>query len=567
MHRNSIRVWGLAAALAVCGIQVSTSAQAPVGGNQPSTQTAPIRRLTVDEVVQLAVQNNLGIQVARINPQLEDLNVALARANWIPSFNTTVQQSNTDTPNSGFLSGAGGATKTTDGRMASTVGLAQTLPWGGNYTVGWDSSRRTTNSFLTSLSPQLQSSLSLQYQQPLLRGFGIDAIRQQLLVSYKNRDIADIQLRQSVATTTRTVRNAYWDLAYAIAFLQVQQQTLDLANESLRNTRARVEIGTTPPIDIVEAEAEVAQREEAVIVAQTQIETAQDTLRALVFDPQTPNFWTQRIEPTDLPTFQPTVIDVDGAVRNALDRRTDLQQSKRSLEATDVNIKYLHNQTLPDVTAQVNYGLTGLGGTPKATTPILPGDTSGTILARGFGSVLNDLFANAFPNWTAALTIRYPLGTSPQEASLARARLQYSQTQTQIRNQQLQAVTQVRQAARSAQTNRKRVDTTRVSRELAERRLDAEQRKFAAGTSTNFLVFQAQRDLAQARNNELRAILDYQQSVVDFETVQQVPLSGASTTPTGGASTTGTSTTGATTGSTTGSTTGTTTSASSTTGR
>ena len=205
MHRTRIRAWGLAAALAVCGTQVSTSAQAPVAGQQ-SSQDTPIRRLTVDEVVRLAIQNNLGIQVARINPQIEDLNVALARANWVPSFNTTVQQSNTDTPNSGFLSGAGGATKTIDGRVASTIGLAQTLPWGGNYTVGWDSSRRTTNSFLTSLSPQLQSSLSFQYQQPLLRGFGIDGIRQQLLVSYKNRDIADIQLRQSIATTLQRRR-------------------------------------------------------------------------------------------------------------------------------------------------------------------------------------------------------------------------------------------------------------------------------------------------------------------------------------------------------------------------
>ena len=123
-----------------------------------------------------------------------------------------------------------------------------------------------------------------------------------------------------------------------------------------------------------------------------------------------------------------------------------------------------------------------------------------------------------------SVNFSYPIGTSQQQTSLARARLQHSKTETQLKNSELQVVTQVRQVARDLLANQQRVQTTRVSRELAERRLDAEQRKFAAGTSTNFLVFQAQREVAVARNNELRAILDYYQSTVDLETVQEVPL-------------------------------------------
>src|ERR1043166_2923971 len=142
---------------------------------------------------------------------------------------------------------------------------------GGNYSVGWDSTRQTTDNVLNSFSPQLRSSMSFAFTQPLLRGFAIDSTRQQLQVSQKNREIADVQLRQTLASTTRTVRNAYWDLAYANAFLQVQQQTLELAQQSLRDTRARVEIGTTPPIDIVQAEAEGATRGEAVIIAARRI--------------------------------------------------------------------------------------------------------------------------------------------------------------------------------------------------------------------------------------------------------------------------------------------------------
>jgi outer membrane protein TolC len=303
----------------------------------------------------------------------------------------------------------------------------------------------------------------------------------------------------------------------------VQRQSLELAQESLRNTRARVEIGTTPPIDIVEAEAEVALRQEAAILAEAQIRSSEDTLRALIFDPDTPDFWTLRIEPADLPPFQPVNVDVDMAMRNALDRRTDLQQTRKNLEGSDINIRFYQNETLPDVTASIDYGLTGLGGTQFLRGEGFPGPVIGQT-QRSFGSVLGDLFGNQFPNWTVSLNVSYPLGATQPEADLARARLQYSQSATQLKNQQLQVMTQVREAARQVQTNQQRVETTRASRQLAERRLDAEQRKFTAGTSTSFFVFQAQRDLAQARNNELRAILDYNRSVVDLETVQEAPL-------------------------------------------
>jgi outer membrane protein TolC len=263
-----------------------------------------------------------------------------------------------------------------------------------------------------------------------------------------------------------------------------------------------------------------------VILAEAQIATAEDTLRALVYNPSTPDFWTIRIEPSDLPPFQPAAVDVDSAVRNALARRTDLDQARKTLDANDVSIRYLRNQTLPEVNARIDYGLSGLGGTQFVRAPsssLTPGEVIG-LSRRSFGSVLTDLLSNDFPTWTASLNISYPLGTSQQEANLARVRLQQSRAQTQIRNQELQVAMQVRETARQVVTNQQRVQTTRSSREFAERRLDAEQRKFAAGTSTSFFVFQAQRDLALARNNELRAILDYNQSRVDLETVQDVPL-------------------------------------------
>ena len=492
-----------------------------------AASTAPqVRRLTVEEAVRLALENNLGIHIARFEPRVQDLSVAQAQAGWFPSLTNSFQTNNQDSPNNSFLAGAQGLKTSTD-RVLNNTGIQKNTRRGGTYALGWDTSRLTTNSSFTTFSPQIQSSVSFSATQPLLRDFSIDSLRQQLQVSVKNREISDVQLRQTLATTLRSVRNAYWNLAYAAASLQVQQQSLDLAQESLRNTRARVEIGTTPPIDIVESESEVSLREEAVILAEAQIASAEDTLRTLVYDPAMPDFWTIRIEAVDRPPFQPAQVDIDAAVRNALDRRTDVQQSRKSLEVTDINIRFFRNQALPSVVANFDYGLSGLGGTQlvRGLGPFGPGSGEVTGQAqRGFGSVLGDIFTNDFPNWTASLNISYPIGPTPADASLARARLQYSQSQAQLRNQELQVTTQVREQGRQVLTNQKRVDTTRTSRSLAERRLEAEQRKLAAGTSTNFFVFQAQRDLAQARNNELRAILDFTQSVVDLETVQEVPI-------------------------------------------
>ena len=155
------------------------------------------------------------------------------------------------------------------------------------------------------------------------------------------------------------------------------------------------------------------------------------------------------------------------------------------------------------------------------------GTTTRSVLAeRGLGSVVGDIFSNKYPTWTVGLSLSYPIGTSTQDAAYARARLQRDQADVQLQNLQLQVGTQVRDAARQVVTNQKRVDSARAARDLAEQRLAAEEKKFAAGVQVNFFVFQAQRDLAQARTNELRAVADYTKSLVDYEAVQVTALTG-----------------------------------------
>lgn len=487
----------------------------------------PVRRMSIDDAVATAIEQNLDLQVQRYNPQLQDASITQFKAAYTPNFVSTVSTSDSTQPSTSVLSGA--ATGITNSQTLFNFGVSSLTNWyGGSYDVRWNNGRNTTNNQFSTFNPQLNASLNATYSQPLLRNFKIDGARQQLLVSQKNKEISDVQLQQSISVTVRNVRNAYYDLMYAIGNLTVQNQSLELAQQSLKDNRARVEIGTMAPLDIVQAEAEVATREESVILAEAAIERAQDTLRALVFNPTGTDFWTVRIEPTDSVTFQPTAVDVEGAVKTALGQRTDVVAARKNLEINDVNIRYFKNQSMPDVTASVNYNARATGGSQvtRGRDPVtgFPNDQILSSVEKSYFSTLGDTFAGDFPGWSLQVDIAYPIGTSSQEAQLARARLQNTQAERQIQSLELQVSTQVREYGRQVQTNAKRVDATRSSRVLAERRLEAEEKKYQAGMTSSFFVLQAQRDLNLARNSELLALVEYAKSVVNYTAVQQSPL-------------------------------------------
>jgi outer membrane protein len=505
----------------------AVQAAAAQAATQPAAES--VRRLSIDDALKLALEQNLGIRIQRIDPQIQDVGIAQARSFWAPNLQTNFSKnSQTQQPTSSL---AGGATNILNSNVNTALGVNQTLPWGAQYAATWNSSRFTTTNQFQSFSPQIGSNLNLQYSQPLLRNFEIDQIRQQVANSKKSRELSDIQLQGVITQTLRNVRNAYWDLSYSINNLKAQQESLALSQQSLRDNQKRVEIGTMAPIDIVQAQAEVASNEERVIVAEANIKAAQDNLRALILDPGSADFWTVSFEPTDAPAFTAQAIDVDAAIRNALDKRSDLASAKNSLEQSDINIKYYRNQIKPDVNANVTYISTAAGGvllSPVDFAAIAAGQAvnRSIVSQRGFGSVLGDVFQSQYPNWTVGVTVGYPIGSNVAQANLARVRLQYDQAQTQLKNMQMQVATQVRNAARNVQTNQQRVASARASRELQEKKLEAEEKKMAAGMGQTFFVFQAQRDLSLARTAEIQAISDYNKSLVDFEAVQLVPLGG-----------------------------------------
>jgi outer membrane protein TolC len=480
--------------------------------------------LKLEEAVALALERNLDIAVERLNPQFYDFTIAAFRAIYRPVVTSTIGQNNiTQLPTTQLV---GGAAVQQD-QTTFNFGGGQQLPWGGgSLNVTFNNRRQDSTSSFNTFNPQFNSGLSAFFAQPLLRNFRTDLTRTQLRVSLINRNISELQLKTVVTNTLASVRNAYWDYVYTVDLLNVQQRSLELARKLLEDNRVRVEVGTLAPIDVVQAEAEVANRQQEIAQVEAQMKTAELVLKRLIVSGTDDPRWKSRLNPVDRPAFERTVIDLEGALQAALTRRLDLAQSRQTLAANELNVKYLANQKLPAVDLVASYGLQGIGGPRYVRDESLGGEITGTI-PGGYADALRLLRSRDYPQWNAAVTISYPLGTSPAAASYARARVTMRQTEAQIKALELQIATEITNAASQMQSNITRVEAATAAREFAQKRLEAETSKFEVGLSTNFFVVQAQRDLAEAENSELRARLDYQKSKVEFERSQDSSLSNA----------------------------------------
>jgi outer membrane protein TolC len=319
------------------------------------------------------------------------------------------------------------------------------------------------------------------------------------------------------------VRNAYFELLYSIQAVEVAGGSLTLAEKLVEDNRARVEVGTMAPLDVVQAEAETASRRQAMAQAEATWRTAELTLKRLIVNGTDDPLWRASINPTDRPTFAPEPLDVEDAVRKALVARTDLEQARKTLDSNDFTLRFLRNQTLPALDLTANYGASGLGGTQFIRQGTGLGSTVVGTIPGGYGNALSTLTARDYPTWNVALNLTYPIGGSAAEATYARARVQRNQTAAQLRALELQVATDVTNAALQVENGLKRYEASTVARSLAQTRLEAEQSRFDVGLSTNFFVVQAQRDLSTAQNSELRALLDYRRALVDYQRAQEAP--------------------------------------------
>jgi len=479
---------------------------------EPAPADPNAQRLTLQNAIEMAIENNLDVLVSRLDTEVRAAGIVSAEGVYQPFFSAAFNTFESSSPAQTQLVGA---QTLTSARSNYNFTWQQQIATGGNYNVQWLNLRSTTNSAFAGFNPLYDTGLSASITQPLMANFGTDQNKQQITLAQNNERISRRQFEVQVMNTVRDVEFAYWDLVFAIRDLEVAQTSLELAQDLLRNNRIQVEVGTMAPIDVLEAEAEVAAREETVILAEEAIRITEDILKRLINDPTSSEFWDQSYNPTDQPTISTVEIDIDESVRTALTRRPVLDQSRVELETRNYNLRFSENQLKPQVDVVGSLVFNGIGGT-QLVREGFAGEPS-LIIPGGYGDAIDQVFGGDFRDWSLGLNVSYPLGNSQARAQHAQAQVAERQQQALINSNELLIAQEVRTAARAVQTNRKRIDATRVARDLATRRLEAEQKKFEVGMSTSFLIVQAQRDLSQAAANELRALIDFVKAIAAFE--------------------------------------------------
>ena len=489
----------------------------------PPPAPGTVAELTLDAAVERALDRNLDIAVERLNPQTFDFSIAAIQANYRPTFSSNFGlRSQSAFPRSQTA----GADMLVTETLTGNTGLTQNILWGGgSFAVGFNNNRQAQSDAFATRNPAINTSFSASYVQPLLRNFKIDGTRASLRITQLNQQMSETTLRATVTRTLTNVRNAYWDLVYSIQAAEVAERSLALATKLVEDNQARVEVGTLAPLDVVQAQAEQANRRQTVAQTAAARRTAELALKRLIVSGTDDPLWTASIEPVDRPTYTSTAVDVSGAVRRALATRTDLETARRQIQSNDISLRNLVDQQMPALDLTATYGLAGVGGPLFVRSNQLGGTILQTI-PSGYTDALRILGNRDAPTWNLALSFSYPIGTSPAEANVARARIQQRQTIAQQRALELQIATEVTNAALQVEATRERLQAAQAALTLMERRLEAEQSRFDVGLSTNFFVVQAQRDLRDAQNVELRTLLDFRRAQVDFERVQEIPAGG-----------------------------------------
>ena len=496
----------------------SQAVPAPKTGPGSSGQAGPSVALSMEQAVSMALEANLGLKSERLNLDIASESVALAKSAFLPQLQGTIGRQRSKYQPSDFTQGSSDISTT---GINGSAAFGQNLKWyGGNYAVSWSGSRFNQDGGLSSFNPRVGSTLQVTFAQPLLRNLKTDASRTSLVTSRSGREITDLNLQQTIVTTEAAVKLAYLNLVGAIEARKVAEQNMEIAQQSLRQSKARVAVGQSAQIEIIQFEAQVASNAEQLIQTEGQIGTAEDVLRSLIFDPSRPDFWQLRIVPTDTIRLTPREVDVDQVIASALANRLDLLAQKKSLEITNLNLELGRNNTLPSVNLNASYSSQGTAGTQYTYGSGFPPPVIGRS-DRPWSSALADTFLGDFPTWSLGVTVGYPIGRTSAEVAYAQGQVQKRQQEIALQDLQTQIVRQVRDAARQATNSFQRVQATQTFRQAAEQQLDAEQRRFAVGMSTILDLQVRQTQLATARTAELNAMIDYNRALIVLERVQK----------------------------------------------
>ena len=394
------------------------------------------------------------------------------------------------------------------------LSLSQKLVTGANYQFNFTNNRNKTNSATAGLNPSYSSEFQLSLTQPLLKNFGIDLNKRNIHIAKNEVDISDHEFKTKVIETVSEVENIYWDFVFTLGDLEVKQKSLERAKDLQRRVKAQVLVGIMAPIETLQAESEVASREEFLLSAQDSIDDNQDKLKNILnIDFSSP----EGLSPI-YPSNQANVLIVDfdfnEIVKMALSNRPDYLAKKKDLENKNILVKYQENQIYPSVDLVGSLGINGLSG--EATT-ITSGTFQGTSAYGGsYGNSLTDALSTNYYDWEFGVKFSYPLGNRSAKSKLSASRLEKAQLILGIKDLEKKIILEVRESARQLKTDSKRIKAATVAKKLAEEKLKAEEKKFEVGLSTSFNVLKFQEDLAEAQSNEIKTIIDYKQSRVLF---------------------------------------------------
>jgi outer membrane protein TolC len=492
----------------------------PIGSNARKGEPLPAGDkidLSLQRAIVLSLENTLDLDVSSLTYEKSAFGIGAAKGAFDPFVQLDGAISDTKTPVSSSI-------QTSESKIqqlnASFGGL---LPIGTNYLVALTNTRSDGVSRFTQINPTLGSNLQLSATQPLLRNFGWDVNTRFVVQARYSRDISAWDFSNTVRNTIQKVDSAYWDLVYALSNLNAKREALDRAKDLNRITKIKIDVGALAPIDVVQTEVTIAQREQDIILAEGAIGDAQDALKRLL-NVQKLADWDRPIVPSDHPDQTLYKAEAEEGIRRAFETRPEVKQAVLDIESKKLTLVYNRNQLKPRLDLSASYGLGGLGaqkglyqectatGFPADATCILAG---GTIVSRTFNysDAYQDIAHFNFPSWRVGLVLNVPVFniTARNNTAIASTDLELSRTNLALLRQNL--VVEVRSAARGIDTAYRSILAARKGRELAERNLDAEQKKYENGMTTSFQVAQIQNDLTTARTFELQAIAAYRKSI------------------------------------------------------
>jgi outer membrane protein TolC len=385
--------------------------------------------------------------------------------------------------------------------VAVTPSFKQQIVTGGSYELRfvntWNRSAPANNRIA---NPLYQGALQLTFTQPLLKNFGIEVNTALIRQAQNTEESARQQLLQTILNTVFAVQQGYWELVFRIQDLGVRREALRLAENFLAENTLRVQLGTLAPVELVQSETQVKQREGDVITAEAAVREAEDVLKLTLNIPESLGTWRLRLQPTDTPPFTPlTEISVEEKVAFALQHRPDVLQAQLAVASQEIARNAARNRRLPQLDLGVTASVSGLGGSLSSAT-------------RDIGT------ADGY-NWSVSLTFSYPLGNRAANNALQQQNLLLKQALIDQRTVQLTVSREIFQTVRNLETASKRVEVTRAATVLARTQLEAEQEKFRLGLSTSFTVLQFQNQLTSARSDEIRALSDYNEALGKLDQV------------------------------------------------